>query len=154
MQTPACPARSQVTVLTELSLLTSLCIQESLLIYKAELLQCLLSQDNMNIKLTRVNIRTLYSVQVGWWKTPRFLQCFIRRGRVVSLSLRPTYNPMINSITNKSVNMIHRKWAEFTEPMTKCNTGLVIYVNAPRICMFTSVSKGYSPSIFQISMPI
>lgn len=106
----------------------------------------------MNLKLTCVNIRTMYSVQVGWWKTPRFLQCFIYRGRDVSFSRRPTYNPTINSINNKSINLIHRKWAEFTGLMTKCKSVQMFWVKAPHIWVITRVSEGYSPSIFQISM--
>lgn len=152
MQTPACPARSQVTIVTELSLLTSLRLKESRFTYKAELLRCLLLQDNINLKLTCMNIRTFYSVQVGWRKTPRFLQCSICRSRVVSFSLRPTYHSTCNSINNKSINLIHRKWAEFTGPMTKCKSVQVFWLNVPRIRVITRVSESYLPSVFQISM--
>lgn len=103
----------------------------------------------MNLKLTCVNIRTFYSVQLGWWKNPRFLHCSICRSRVVCFSLRPTYNSMCNSINNKSINLIHRKWAEFTGPMAKCKTVQVFWVNVPPIWVITRVSEGYSPSVFQ-----
>jgi hypothetical protein len=70
----------------------------------------------------------------------------------VSFSLRPTYNPMCNSINNKSINMIYRKWAEFTGPMANCKIFPVIWVSVPRIWVITRVSEDYSPSVFQISM--